>query len=161
MRSRRALVGMAAVVAGLLAGATVGVTASADGEDRNASRVITVELIGYEEDLLALSTTGTGRFRAEIDERTQTIDYTLTYASLEGNVLQAHIHLGGRAQSGGISAFLCSKLGNGPAGTQACPPAPATVEGTISAADVVGPTTQGIAPGELAELFDAIRADTT
>ena len=161
MRSRRALVGMAVVVAGLLAaGTTVGVTASADGDDRNGSRVITVRLSGYQEDPAALSTTGTGKFRIVIDEGTQTIDYTLTYASLEGNVTQAHIHLGGRAQSGGISAFLCTNVG-GPAGTQACPPAPATVEGTISAADVVGPTNQGIAPGELAELFDAIHADTT
>jgi hypothetical protein len=162
MRSRRAVAGMAVVIVGLLAaGATVGVTASADGDDRDGSRVINVRLSGYQEDPLALSTTGTGKFRIVIDEHSQTIDYTLTYANLEGNVLQAHIHLGGRAQSGGISAFLCSNLGNGPAGTPACPPAPATVEGTIDAADVVGPTPQGIAPGEFAELLDAIRAKTT
>jgi hypothetical protein len=54
--------------------------------------------------------------------------------------------------------FLCSNLGNGPAGTQLCPPPPATVSGTFTATDVIGPTAQGIAPGELAELIDAIRA---
>ena len=123
--------------------------------------MINVRLSGYQEDPLALSTTGTGKFRIVIDEGAQTIDYTLTYASLEAPVTQAHIHLGGRAQSGGISAFLCSNLGNGPAGTQACPPAPATVEGTIRATDVIGPTGQGIAPGEFSELLDAIRARTT
>ena len=161
MRSRRALVGMAVVAAGLLAaGATVGVTASADG-DRDDPKVITVKLSGYQEDPGALSTTGTGKFRARIDERNQTIGYTLTYASLEGTVSQAHIHLGGRAQSGGISVFLCSNLGNGPAGTQACPPAPARVTGTIRATDVIGPTAQGIAAGEFAELLAAIREDTT
>ena len=161
MRSRRALVGMAVVIVGLLgAGATVGVTASADGDDRDGSRVLNVRLSGYQEDPAALSTTGNGKFRAVINERSQSIDYTLTYANLEGNVTQAHIHLGGRAQSGGISAFLCSNVG-GPAGVQPCPPAPATVEGTITAADVIGPTTQGIAPGEFAELLDAIRAKTT
>ena len=161
MRSRRALVGMALLAAGLLAaGATVGVTAAADG-DRDGPRVITVQLSGYQEDPNALSTTGTGKFRARIDEGKGTIGYTLTYASLEGTVSQAHIHLGGRAQSGGISVFLCSNLGNGPAGTQACPPAPARVTGTIRAADVIGPAAQGIAAGEFAELLAAIRVDTT
>src|SRR5688500_10678744 len=118
MRSRRALVGMAIVVTGLLAaGTTVGVTASADGDDRNGSRVITVRLSGYQEDPAALYTTGTGKLRIVIAEGTQTIDYTLTYASLEGIVTHAHIHLGGRGQSGGISAFLRTNVG-GPAGTQ-------------------------------------------
>ena len=70
---------------------------------------------------------------------------------------QAHIHFGGPRQSGGISVFLCTNLGNGPVGTQACPAPPATVTGTIRPADVIGPTAQGIAAGEFAELIDAIR----
>ncbi|MFD1827627.1 MULTISPECIES: hypothetical protein [Mumia] len=41
--------------------------------------------------------------------------------------------------------FLCTNLGNGPAGTQTCPQE-GTVTGTIVAADVVGPASQGIAP---------------
>jgi hypothetical protein len=40
--------------------------------------------------------------------------------------------------------FLCTNLGNGPAGTQACPAAPATITGTLRPADVIGPTGQGI-----------------
>ena len=38
---------------------------------------------------------------------------------------------------------------------------PATVAGTIRAADVVGPTAQGIEPGEFAELVAAVRAGVT
>ena len=34
--------------------------------------------------------------------------------------------------NGGISFFLCSNLGNGPAGTQACPAGPAELTGVIT-----------------------------
>jgi hypothetical protein len=36
-----------------------------------------------------------------------------------------------------------------------------TITGTITAANVVGPTTQGIVPGEWQELVDAMRAGAT
>ena len=105
-----------------------------------------------------LSTTGTGSFEAKIANDDSSFDWTLSYAALEGNVLQAHIHFGQRAVNGGISIFLCSNLGNGPAGTSVCPPAPATISGTADASDVVGPTPQGIEPGAWAEILAAIRA---
>jgi len=73
-------------------------------------------------------------------------------------VTQAHIHLGARAIAGGVSAFLCSNLGNGPAGTPACPPTGGTVTGVITQAQIVGPAPQGIQAGEFAELVQAIRA---
>lgn len=129
--------------------------------DHDRSSKIREELSGFEEDPAALSTTGNGSFRLWIDEDDQELTYKLSYADLEGAVTQAHIHLGGTAQSGGISTFLCSNLGNGPAGTQACPAAPATITGTLAAANVIGPIPQGIAAGEMAELIDAIEADTT
>ena len=132
---------------------------SAASPDRSSK--IRAELSGFEEDPAALSTTGTGSLRLEIDEDDQELTYELSYADLEGIVTQAHIHLGGVAQSGGISTFLCSNLGNGPAGTQACPAAPATITGTLTAANVIGPVPQGILAGEMAELIDAIEADTT
>ena len=66
---------------------------------------------------------------------------------------------GSQSQAGGVSAFLCTNLGNGPAGTQACP-ASGTITGTITPADVVGPAAQGIAAGEFRELVDAIKAHT-
>jgi hypothetical protein len=118
-------------------------------------------LSGYQEDPLVLSTTGSGSFQAEIGAKDQEISYRLSYSDLEGDVTQAHIHLGGRAQSGGIIVFLCSNLGNGPAGTQACPPAPATVTGTLRPQDVVGPAGQGIDPGEFGELVQAMRSGVT
>jgi CHRD domain len=153
MKGRVKLAIGVAVVAALAAAGTVAVAGGGDS--------IRERLTGYEEDPLVLSTTGNGMFKAHINEGQQTIDYRLRYADLEGAVQQAHIHFGGPRQSGGISVFLCTNLNNGPAGTQACPPAPATVTGTIRPADVIGPAGQGIAAGEFTELVDAIRNGVT
>jgi len=151
----------AAAALGAAGAVTAGAVASAHDGTRDAF-TITARLSGYQEDPLALSTSGQGSIRLRVDPRAQTIRYTLRYANLEGNVLQSHIHLGGRAQSGGISAFLCSNLGNGPAGTPACPTTnPAEVTGTITPASVIGPAAQGITAGQFGELLAAINADTT
>jgi hypothetical protein len=149
---------VASVVVATVAG---GSAAVADNETDGVQNTLAVQLSGFEEDPLVLSTTGKGLFLARIDDRKQEITYRLSYSGLAGSVLQAHIHLGGMHQSGGISVFLCSNLGNGPAGTQACPPAPATITGTIRPADVVGPVPQGIAAQEFAELVAAIRGGVT
>jgi hypothetical protein len=148
------------VVAMGAAGAVIaaGNAATASNKTHDVPVTLHEQLTGYEETPLALSTTGTGRFRAKIDEAHQRITYTLSYSGLEGSVTQAHIHFGARSQTGGIAAFLCTNLGNGPAGTQACPAAPATVSGIITPADIIGPSSQGIAAGEFAELIGAIRA---
>ena len=120
-----------------------------------------VRLSGYQEDPLTLSTTGGGDFRLKVDEQNQEIEYQLSYSNLEGSVLQAHIHVGQQAQSGGISVFLCTNLGNGPPGTQLCPAAPATITGVIRPADVIGPAGQGISAGEFGELLDAFAQGVT
>lgn len=117
-------------------------------------------LDGYEE-VPAVSTTANGTFRARIGPSGDSLSYKIEYSALEGDVLQSHIHLGQPGVNGAPSAFLCSNLGNGPAGTPPCPPGPAAVEGTITADDVIGPAPQGIAPGELGELMRAIRAGVT
>ena len=114
-------------------------------------------LMGYQE-VPAVSTDADGTFEARISPSGDRIDFTLSYSELTGAVQQAHIHFGQRSVNGGISAFLCTNLGNGPAGTQACPPGPATVTGTIEPDDIVGPGSQGIAAGEFDELVAAIRA---
>ena len=119
-------------------------------------------LTGYEETPSAVSTTGSGSFTAELSKDESQIDWELSYSDLEGAVQQAHIHFGQLSVTGPISVFLCTNLGNGPAGTQPCPAPPATISGTIVAADVTNLANErGISAGELAELIAAIRAGAT
>jgi hypothetical protein len=141
---------------GLLAVAGVVTTSAVAGGERE----VRTHLTGYQE-VPAVSTDASGKFKAKLRHSADEIHYELSYADLTGAVQQAHIHLGQRAVNGGISVFLCSNLGNGPPGTQACPPAPATISGTITPAAVVGPAEQGIAPMEFDELVRAIRAGVT
>jgi hypothetical protein len=115
------------------------------------------DLSGAEE-VPFVSTEGTGTFRAVLDPGAQQIRYRLTYSNLNAPVQQAHIHLGQRLVSGGIAVFLCSNLGNGPAGTQTCPDAPGTVTGSFGPADVVGPANQGLVPGEATTFDELVRA---
>lgn len=124
-------------------------------------------LTGYQE-VPSVSTTGSGDFNARISNDGSRIDWELSYANLEGAIQQAHIHFGQKGVNGGISVFLCTNLGNGPAGTQPCPAPPATISGTIVAADVspnipatAAARTQGINTGEIDELIRAIRAGVT
>jgi hypothetical protein len=124
-------------------------------------------LIGFEE-VPSVSTTANGQFRARIRNDETEIRYRLSYNDLEGEVQQAHIHLGQKGVNGGISVFLCTNLNNGPAGTQACPPSPATITGTIRAIDVspdipatAAARAQGLETGEFAELLTAMRAGVT
>lgn len=124
-------------------------------------------LTGFEE-VPAVSTVATGTFNATINKDESQITWELSYSDLEGAVQQAHIHLGQKGVNGGISVFLCSNLGNGPAGTQPCPPPPATISGTIVAADVspnipatAAARAQGLNTGEMDELIRAIRAGVT
>jgi hypothetical protein len=122
-------------------------------------------LEGFQE-VPAISTTGTATFRARVNDDDTSFDWELSYGGLEGTAagmpLQAHIHFAQFSVNGGISVFLCTNLGNGPAGTQACPAQPATITGTATAADVVGgAAAQGIEAGSFAELLAAIRAGKT
>ena len=108
-----------------------------------------------------LSTGASGEFSARISKDETQISYELRYSGLNGTATQAHIHLGRPATVGGVITFLCTNLGNGPAGTPPCPPSSGTVTGTLTASSVIGPVAQGIAPGEFAELVRAIRAGAT
>jgi CHRD domain-containing protein len=128
----------------------------AQGGFKNIKEILT----GYQE-VPAISTTGSGELKARISNDGSEIEYELSYADLEGSVLQSHIHIGQPGVNGGIMLFLCSNLGNGPAGTQACPPPPATITGVLTASNVIGPTAQGIEPGAFAEVIQAIRAGST
>jgi hypothetical protein len=114
------------------------------------------------EEVPSLSTPGVGTFDARI--RGQEIHYRLTFDDLESNILQSHIHFEQATQNGDIVVFLCSNLGNGPAGTQMCPvnARSGTVTGVIRPADVLGTASaRGLGAGEFDELVRAIRAGAT
>jgi hypothetical protein len=135
--------------------AAVGVAVATGGRD------IRETLTGYEETPQSISTPANGEFKLRINRFSNTLDYRLSYRGFETPVLQAHIHFGARATTGGVSVFLCSNLPDPPAGTPACPTPAGTVSGTLGPEDVIGPAGQGIAPGEFDELVDAIRAGAT
>lgn len=110
----------------------------------------------------AILSTGQATLKLALDKTAQTLTYTLTYSGLT-NVTQAHIHFGKEHVAGGVMVFFCTNLGNGPAGTPACPDdasGEVTVTGTVSASGVVGPTAQNIAAGDFAGVVAALASDT-
>jgi CHRD domain len=142
-----------AVVVGVLA---VSAVAFADrGHGKGDSKSFSARLNGWEEDPSQV-TTGKGSFRAKVVSATR-IDFKLTYEDLEGPAFMAHIHIGSRHESGGISAWLC-----GGTTQPACAPGPdGTVEGSIEAADITGPAGQGVEPGNFVDLLRAMRKGET
>lgn len=122
-----------------------------DDDDDDRDRELIAQLNGYQE-VPPISTTGRGEFRARLTH--EGIAFVLRYSRLEGGAAAAaHIHFGQVGVNGGVSAFLCGGGGKPP-----CPASPAVVRGLIERNDIIGPTGQGIAPGELGELLRAIRA---
>lgn len=118
-------------------------------------------LTGFEENP-TLSTSGHGTFKASLNENDE-IEYELTYADLESDITQSHVHFGRPAINGGIAVWLCGTASlPGPAGTAACVPGRSgTVTGFITAASIIGPAGQGIAAGEFQALVDAVKAGAT
>lgn len=122
------------------------------------------------------SSTGTATFRAKVDRVNKTIQYTLSYSNLEGDIIQSHIHFSRPGSNGGIVLFLCTNAGNTPASATPAPLCPGTREGTVTgtlqASDVVylpfgnqfppPPNgTQGISPGDFDDVVRAIDAGAT
>lgn len=148
MRRRTFVLVLAVLSAGLL-------VTSLAGASGGGKKNIKANLTGFQE-VPAVSSFGSGTFKATIDDDAQTITYELSYGGLNSTAMAAHIHLGQRGANGGVAAFLC-----GGGDKPACPTPGGTVEGTIDAADVVGPAGQGILAGQLNELVRAIRAGAT
>jgi len=121
-----------------------------------AAETKNVTLTGLEE-VPVVIINAAGQFRAAIASDESSIEYELSYEGIS-NVTQAHIHIGQPNVNGGIVLFFCTNLGNGPAGTQACPPAPATITGLLQASDVQAQTTQDVPAGDLAGVIAAIRS---
>jgi len=93
-----------------------------------------------------------GTFRATLDPDAQTITFTIDYQNLTTAPGAAHVHFGPPRVNGGVMFFFC-----GGGGKPACPTTTSgTVTGTVAAADVVGPTAQGVAVGAFADVVRAI-----
>ena len=102
----------------------------------------------------SVSSTGFGEFDAKLVDPA-TLHFVFTYADLEGgNSLFAHVHFGQPSVNGGVSFFLCGGGGQ----PDPCPNVSGTVEGDVTAADVIGPNAQGIEPGSFAEIVSAMQA---
>jgi hypothetical protein len=100
-----------------------------------------------------IKTAATGTLRATLDEAKQKITFTLEYRNLVAKPTMAHIHFGPTKVNGGVIAFFC-----GGGGQLACPAATSgRVTGTITAANVVALSAQGIRAGDFAGLVLALR----
>ena len=146
------------VAAGLLLAANAVAGPKGKGDDR-----IKVHLRGFEEAPVVV-TGASGDLHLTIDDAAGTIAYELSYENLEGDVTQAHIHVGQKNVSGGIAIWLC-KTGlvtvppAVPASTPTCPgPRSGTVSGTVDSTAVIGPTGQGVPAGDMDDVIAAIRA---
>ena len=109
------------------------------------------KLAGFQE-VPPILTGASGTFKATLDSAGTTLSYTLTFSNLSSTTVASHIHFGQRGVSGGVMAFLCGG-GNKPA----CPVS-GTITGTIMAADIVGPTDQGVQVGDFAGFLRIIRS---
>jgi hypothetical protein len=134
-----------------LAGASIALASK--GHDRKDGQ-FRAHMIGFNE-VPSLNTPGHADLALTVTDTT--IAFTLTYADLTGPPGAAHIHVGQIGVNGGVSVFFC-----GGGGKPACPASNSgTVTGTIAAADVVGPTAQGFAVGNITPVIAALRAGVT
>jgi CHRD domain len=140
----------------LVAAAVLGLTVSAASADENAAN-LSAKLSGFQEVAPNL-TNGTGTFSATVQGTSLT--YRLTYSGLSSPVTQAHIHFAQQGVNGAIVVWLCGSATNpGPAGTPTCPAGGGTVTRTVTAADVVAVTAQGVAAGDFAGVLRFIQND--
>ena len=107
--------------------------------------------LGGENEVPPINTAGTGAFEMTIQQGT--ITFSLTFSGLSSPLSVAHLHFAPSKVAGGVMIFLC-----GGGGQPACPAATeGTITGTITAANVTGPSAQGIAPGDLDSALEAVR----
>jgi CHRD domain len=117
---------------------------------RSATELFSANLAG-ENEVPPINTPGLATFDMAIGN---TNTFSLTFSGLSSNLLVAHLHFAPTKVAGGVMIFLCGGDGQPP-----CPAATSgTITGTITAANVVGPTTQGITAGDLDSALEAVRA---
>ena len=132
-------------------------TAASD-DDANTFRAT---LRGINETPGPVATQATGSFHATLNADGTSLSYTVTYNDLNAQVTQSHIHFGLSKETGGIMIWLCQTAAvPAPAGDPGVPMCPDTTSGTVSgtatAANVVGPNSQGVTPG--ADFAKAVKA---
>lgn len=141
---------IAAVAAFVVALAGASIALAGVGKDKDDDS-FSAHLVGFNE-VPAINTAGHGDLTFTMTS--SEITFRLVYADLSGPPAAAHIHVGQKRVNGGVSVFFC-----GGGGQPACPAATSgTVTGTITAANVVGPTAQGFNVGDLAAVERAIKA---
>src|SRR5713101_3373034 len=138
-------------------------SAASDDDDHNTFHAT---LRGINETPGPVATQATGSFHATLSADGTTLSYTVIYSNLNAQVLFSHIHFGFPKETGGIMVFLCGPAAGAPGGPPAGFPNPpacpdttsGTVSGTVTAANVVGPNSQGITPGaDFAKVVQAMR----
>jgi hypothetical protein len=123
----------------------------------NHAEVFTAHLDGYNE-VPADNSPATGDLTLTVGNGQLT--WSLTYQGFAANnqPVVAHVHVGQPNVSGGVSLFFCG--GTNPE----CPSSqngPVTITGTTLPADIVGPTTQEFAAGDLNSIVKAMEAGLT
>ena len=107
-------------------------------------------LIGANE-VPPINTAGTADFDMTIQP--SGITFSLNFSDLSSPLAVAHLHFGPSKVNGGVMIFLC-----GGGGQPDCPATTSgTITGTITAANVTGPVSQGIAVGDLDSALEVVR----
>jgi hypothetical protein len=107
-------------------------------------------LIGANE-VPPINTEGTAGFNMTIQP--SGITFSLNFSDLSSPLAVAHLHFGVPKVNGGVMIFLC-----GGGGQPDCPATTSgTITGTITAANVVGPASQGVAAGDLDTALEIVR----
>ena len=115
----------------------------------------TAHLIGYNE-VPSLNSPAHADLTLTIG--TGQLTWSLTYADFVNQPIVAHVHVGQPGVSGGVSFYFCG----GP--KPPCPSSasgPVTISGTVLPADIIGPTAEGFAVGDLVSVVNAIEAGFT
>jgi hypothetical protein len=98
-----------------------------------------------------INSAGTADFQMSIQP--DAISFSLNFSDLSSPLSVAHLHFAPTKVAGGVMIFLC-----GGGGQPACPAATSgSITGTITAANVTGPTGQGITAGDLDSALEAVR----
>jgi hypothetical protein len=133
---------------------------SANDDERGERRSFSARLEGFSE-VPTISSPGEGSFRAHLSSDGLSLHYVESYSGLSAHVTQSHIHFGQRHTAGAIMVWLCQTATNiDPTGLSPQCVNEGTVEGDITAANIVKAGSQGIDVGEFEEFVRALRNDS-